>query len=67
VAGGVGAATQPGSSEFQNQLTAVRARADDIAVEIEATSHAEFSDAICWTVSDNARTLKFDTHEFESE
>jgi hypothetical protein len=38
-----------------------------IAVEIEATSNAGFSDDIRRTVSENARTLKFDTHEFESE
>jgi hypothetical protein len=45
-----------------------RASADiNIAVEIEATSNAGFSDDVRRTVSENARTLKFDTHEFESE
>jgi predicted AAA+ superfamily ATPase len=43
-----------------------RAHADvTITVEIEATSDDGFSEDVCRTVSENARTLKFDTHEFE--
>ena len=45
-------------------------RADDadvnITIEIEATS-AGFDDDVRRTVTENARTLRFDTHEFESE
>lgn len=36
-----------------------------ITVEIEATADAGFSDNVRRTVSENARTLKFDSHEFE--
>jgi hypothetical protein len=38
-----------------------------ITVEIEATSKGGFDDDVRRTVTENARTLKFDTHEFESE
>jgi len=36
-----------------------------ITVEIEATAESGFDDDIRRTVSENARTLKFETHEFE--
>jgi hypothetical protein len=36
-----------------------------ITVEIEATADDGFADDVRRTVSENARTLKFDTHEFE--
>jgi hypothetical protein len=36
-----------------------------IAVEIEATTDDGFSDDVRRTVSENARTLKFEAHEFE--
>lgn len=36
-----------------------------ITVEIEATAEGGFSDDVRRTVSENARTLKFETHEFE--
>lgn len=36
-----------------------------ITVEIEATAVAGFGDDVRRTVSENARTLKFETHEFE--
>jgi hypothetical protein len=36
-----------------------------ITVEVEATAEGGFSDDIRRTVSENARTLKFETHEFE--
>lgn len=36
-----------------------------ISVEIEATTQDGFSDDVRRTVSENARTLKFQTHEFE--
>jgi hypothetical protein len=36
-----------------------------VLVEIEATAEKGFADDIRRTVSENARTLKFDTHEFE--
>jgi hypothetical protein len=38
-----------------------------VTVEIEATSTDGFDDDIRRTVTENARTLRFDTHEFESE
>jgi predicted AAA+ superfamily ATPase len=38
-----------------------------ITVEIEATSTGGFDDDVRRTVTENARTLRFDTHEFESE
>jgi hypothetical protein len=38
-----------------------------ITVEIEATSADGFDDDVRRTVTENARTLRFDTHEFESE
>jgi uncharacterized protein len=47
------------------------ARAPDaeviITVEIDATAGGGFDDDIRRTVTENARTLEFDTHEFESE
>lgn len=36
-----------------------------ITVEIEATAEAGFGDDVRRTVSENARTLRFETHEFE--
>ena len=36
-----------------------------INVEIEATAEGGFSEDIRRTVDENARTLKFNTHEFE--
>jgi hypothetical protein len=43
-----------------------RADADvKITVEIEATADGGFADDVRRTVSENARTLKFETHEFE--
>ena len=36
-----------------------------ISVEIEATTEGGFPDDVRRTVSENARTLKFETHEFE--
>jgi predicted AAA+ superfamily ATPase len=36
-----------------------------ITLEIEATADSGFSDEVRRTVSENARTLKFDSHEFE--
>lgn len=36
-----------------------------ISVEIEATADAGFGDDVQRSVSENARTLKFETHEFE--
>jgi hypothetical protein len=36
-----------------------------ITVEIEAIAEGGFSDDVRRTVSENARTLKFDAHEFE--
>ncbi len=43
-----------------------RAKADvKITVEIEATTETGFADDIRRTVSENARTLNFETHEFE--
>jgi hypothetical protein len=36
-----------------------------ITVEIEATAQGGFGDDVRRTVSENARTLKFETHEFE--
>jgi hypothetical protein len=36
-----------------------------ITVEIEATQAAGFSDDVRRTVTENARTLRFQTHEFE--
>jgi hypothetical protein len=43
-----------------------RAEADiTITVEIEATSDGGFAEDVRRTVSENARTLKFETHEFE--
>ncbi len=43
-----------------------RADADvTITVEIEATADDGFADDVRRTVSENARTLKFETHEFE--
>jgi hypothetical protein len=36
-----------------------------ISVEIEATTDDGFSDDVRRTVSENARTLKFEAHEFE--
>ena len=56
--------------EIADAIVAQLGRTDadiNIAIEIEATSNAGFSDDIRRTVSENARTLKFDTHEFESE
>ena len=46
-----------------------RARDTDVSitVEIEATSSGGFDDDVRRTVTENARTLRFDTHEFESE
>jgi hypothetical protein len=38
----------------------------NITIEIEATS-AGFDDDVRRTVTENTRTLRFDTHEFESE
>ena len=38
-----------------------------VTVEIEATSAGGFDDDVRRTVTENARTLRFDTHEFESE
>jgi hypothetical protein len=38
-----------------------------ITVEIEARSTGGFDDDVRRTVTENARTLRFDTHEFESE
>jgi hypothetical protein len=38
-----------------------------ITVEIEATAEEGFVDDVRRTVSENARTLKFATHEFEGE
>ena len=44
-----------------------RADADvTITVEIEATTEGGFEEDIRRTVDENARTLKFDTHEFEA-
>lgn len=37
-----------------------------IVVEIEATADEGFSDDVRRTVSENARTLKFQTQEFEA-
>lgn len=37
-----------------------------ITVEIEATAQKGFTDDVRRNVSENARTLKFDTHEFEA-
>lgn len=36
-----------------------------ISVEIEATTNDGFPEDVRRTVSENARTLKFETHEFE--
>jgi hypothetical protein len=36
-----------------------------ITVEIDATAADGFADDVRRTVSENARTLKFETHEFE--
>jgi hypothetical protein len=36
-----------------------------ITVEIEAAADDGFADDVRRTVSENARTLKFETHEFE--
>ncbi len=36
-----------------------------ITVEIEATAEGGFSEDVRRAVDENARTLKFDTHEFE--
>jgi len=38
-----------------------------VTVEIEATSGDGFDDDVRRTVTENARTLRFDVHEFESE
>jgi len=38
-----------------------------VTVEIEATSAGGFDDDVRRTVTENARTLRFDAHEFESE
>ena len=38
-----------------------------VTVEIEATSTGGFDDDVRRTVTENARTLRFDAHEFESE
>jgi hypothetical protein len=39
----------------------------NITIEIEARASAGFDDDVRRTVTENARTLRFDTHEFESE
>jgi len=54
--------------EIADAIVAQLGRADatiTITVEIEASSERGFSDDIRRTVSENARTLKFGTHEFE--
>jgi hypothetical protein len=38
-----------------------------VTVEIEATSAGGFDDDVRRTVTENARTLRFEVHEFESE
>jgi hypothetical protein len=38
-----------------------------ITIEIEATTSTGFDDDVRRTVTENARTLRFDTHEFETE
>ena len=38
-----------------------------VSIEIEATADSGFSEQIARTVSENSRTLKFRSHEFESE
>ena len=54
--------------DIADAVVAQLGRADaavTIAVEIEATTDGGFPDDVRRTVSENARTLKFDTHEFE--
>jgi predicted AAA+ superfamily ATPase len=49
------------------QLGRARNTSVSVTVEIEATSSGGFDDDVRRTVTENARTLRFDTHEFESE
>jgi hypothetical protein len=55
-------------AEIADSIVAQLARADasvTVTVEIEAATDDGFSDEIRRTVSENAGTLKFETHEFE--
>jgi hypothetical protein len=49
------------------QLGRARDASVSVTVEIEATSSGGFDDDVQRTVTENARTLRFETHEFESE
>jgi hypothetical protein len=54
--------------DIADAVVAQLGRADasiTVSVEIEATSEQGFPDDVRRTVRENARTLKFDTHEFE--
>jgi hypothetical protein len=54
--------------DIADAVVAQLARADaavTITVEIEATTGKGFADDVRRTVSENARTLKFESHEFE--
>ena len=54
--------------DIADAIIAQLSRADaavTISVEIEANSADGFPDDVRRTVSENARTLKFETHEFE--
>jgi len=56
--------------DIADAIVAQLGRADaavTITVEIEATADQGFSDDVRRAVSENARTLKFETHEFEGE
>ena len=57
-------------SEVADAVVAQLGRADadiTITLEIEARAENGFADDVRRTVSENARTLKFETHEFEGE
>ena len=54
--------------DIADAIVAQLGRADaevTVTVEIEASAEAGFGDDVRRTVSENARTLKFETHEFE--
>jgi len=55
------------AQEVVQHLTSLVGTDVEVTVEVRATSADGFPDQVVRTVTENARTLKFTSHEFEKE